>query len=284
MVDGQANTAGEQTTEPVSAESFFADVAQRLGPPYRTSCDEAVLWLTPYDEAQHQRHAAHAHHALHRLAELGLAHNGSERIAAILLRDKEDQLAYHDLFAHPDDPPETTIFDGGCWRSYPVGHLAIPVVTWDALDAAFAHELVHAILSPEGLPSWFQEGVATEVETRMGNRSDPLTDEHAWQECLTWWREHDPTTFWDSSAFRDPASSKHEYRLAQVITMRWTRRAGALSAARGVGKQAWRNPDAALHGLCGGDRARLLNAVLQPPRPRGWFERALFAVFVGDRR
>lgn len=267
---------------PSDADGFIAEIAAHLGEPYRIRRDAAFLWLTPFDDEAHARNAEQAHHALTRLGGAGLR-VGGQRIPAIIFDCPEDQLAYHGLFARPEDPPEAEIIDGGCWQSWPVSHLAIPVVAWDALDAAFAHELVHAILAPEGLPIWLQEGIATEIETRMGNRDEPLADAYAWRECLAWWRSHEPAGLWDGRAFRAPESSAHAYRLAQVLAMRWTRREGGLAALRAPGAAAWEDADQVLQEMCGLDRGGLLDLVMSPPRPRGWFERLLHAVFVGDR-
>lgn len=263
-----------------SARDFLDELCRSLGDGWRVSSDPRFLWATCADPDEHSELARHAHHALDRLAQMGLD-PGREPIAAVLLPDAEAQLAYHGLFTDPQAPPQEVILDGGCWRSWPVGHLAIPINAWDALDAAFAHELVHAVLSADGLPLWLQEGIACEVETWMGNRRDPFTDEHEFAECLAHWRQASPAGLWDASAFRDPATSQKAYLLAQVLAMRWTRRRGGIDDLRAAG--GWAHEDTALRRLIGMDRTELLAATLDPPQARGWLERFFAALFVGGR-
>ena len=267
-------------TVPPTAAEFLTAVCESLGEGWHVVDDSRFRWATCCDAAEHAELAQHAHHALARLDQMGLD-PGREPIAAVLLPDEETQLAYHGLFARPDDPPETAILDGGCWRSWPVGHLAIPVHAWDALDAAFAHELVHAVLSADGIPTWLQEGIACEVETWMGNRRDPFADEHDFAECLALWRRTDPAGLWNAAAFRDPATSRHAYLLAQVLAMRWTRARGGIADLRAAG--GWADEDAVLRRLAGADRAGLLAATLDPPAPRGVLHRLFAALFVGGR-
>jgi len=242
--------------------------------------DGAFHWLTPFGP-EHGPRAAQAHHALARLPELI---PGLEPVPppggwpAILLASTEDQLAYEGLFA--GSGPQ--IINGGCWRSYPVGHLAIPAHDKSALDAAFGHELVHAVLFGGGVPIWLQEGIATELETRMGSKAAPLADLYQWRETLQYWRTHDATAFWNARAFGDPASSAHAYALAQVLGYHWTRHPERLRAARELGRAGWADPDAALRTLLGVDRGRLLSAVLEPARRRGWLERFAYWCFVGE--
>ncbi len=263
-----------------TAFEFLTALCESLGTGWRVVGDGRFLWATRANAAEFTELTQHAHHALTRLDQMGLD-PGREPIAAVLLPDQQAQLAYHALFARPDDPPEHTIIDGGCWRSWPVGHLAIPVSAWDALDAAFAHELVHAVLSADGIPLWLQEGIACEVETWMGNRRDPFTDEHEFAECLALWRSTDPVVLWNSAAFRDPSTSRHAYLIAQVLAMRWTRARGGIADLRAAG--GWADEDAALRRLAGTDRAGLLAATLDPPAPRGLLHRLFAALFVGGR-
>ncbi len=242
--------------------------------------DTRFAWVTAFPPDEFAAQAQHAHHALSRLASMGLD-PGRDPIPAVLLPDEAAQLAYHALFARPDDPPEATILDGGCWRSWPIGHLAIPVSAWDSLDAAFAHELVHAVLSADGVPRWLQEGIACEVETWMGNRRDPFSDEIEFRACLERWRAADPTTLWNGTAFRDPETSPHAYLLAQILAMRWTRSRGGLADLRAAG--GWADEDAVLRRLIGNDRVGLLAATVDPPPPRGLLHRLFEAIFVGGR-
>lgn len=279
-VNGASGTLSRVTSAPPTAGEFLTAMCESLGAGWRVLGDGRFLWATSSDAEGHAAAAQHAHHALARLGEMGLD-PGRQPIPAILLPDQEAQLAYHGLFARPDDPPEAEIIDGGCWRSWPVGHLAIPISDWDALDAAFAHELVHAILHEDGIPLWLQEGIACEVETWMGNRRDPFADEHDFAECLALWRSADPAALWSSAAFRDPATSRHAYLIAQILAMRWTRARGGLADLRAAG--GWADEDATLRRLIGTDRAGLLAATLAPPPPRGLLHRLFAAMFLGER-
>ncbi len=263
-----------------STHDILDGLRDALGPGWRLQYDQRFAWVTSFPASEHDELARHAHHALARLGEMGLD-PGRDPIPAVLLPDSATQLAYHGLFARPGDPPEHSIIDGGCWRSWPIGHLAIPVSAWDALDAAFAHELVHAVLSADGIPIWLQEGVACEVETWMGNRRDPFADEHDFADGLAFWRSADPATLWNASAFRDPASSRQAYLIAQVLAMRWTRQRGGVDDLRATG--GWADEDAALRRLVGLDRAALLAATLDPPPPRGLLHRLFASMFVGSR-
>jgi hypothetical protein len=277
---GPTWTAAGSPAETITPARFLADVAGVLGAPYAVVSDRAFHWLTPFG-ADHERLAAHARHALLRLPEVipGLEPEPPPGgWPAVLFASTDDQLAYEGLFGGSG----ASIISGGCWRSFPVGHLAVPVTGREALDAAFGHELVHAVLSGSGVPTWLQEGIATELETRMGNRAPPLADLYTWRATLTYWREHPAGPFWSGAAFRDPASSEHAYRLAQLLGYHWTRRPERLRAARDLGRAAWKDQDGALLGLIGADRAGLLRAVLAPDRRRGWLDRFLHWCFVHD--
>jgi hypothetical protein len=278
--------SAEEQEEPWTSERFLDSLLAALGGSYRRCADDCFSWLTPFPEAEHERHARVARHGVGRLAELipGL------EVApppggwpAVLFADVETQLAYERLFAgraREGQAPVAHIISGGCYRSHPVGHLAIPVSDHDRLDAAFAHELVHAVLSPREIPTWFQEGIACEVETRLGNRTDPYTDQRKLELMLAHWRTHDAAGFWSGRAFHDPDSSRHAYVLAQVLVGRWTRGGQELAALCRLESDAWRDQDAAL----GIGREALLRNVIARSRQRGWLERALYAIFVGDEK
>jgi hypothetical protein len=278
----QSDSPDESRAAPatMTAGAFLTQIAQALGNRYEIVQDSAFHWLTPFG-VDHERRARHAHHALRRLPELI---PGLEPVPpaggwpAILFASTEDQLAYEALFGGTG----ADIINGGCWRSHPVGHLAIPVHDWDALDAAFGHELVHAVLTDSGIPVWLQEGIATELETRLGHRTPPLADLYHWTTTLDYWRSHAPDPFWTAEAFHDPAASEHAYRIAQVLGYQWTRHPERLLHARTLGAQHWQDVDRALLANIGVDRASLLRAVLDPPRFRGWLERFLSWCFLGD--
>ena len=277
---------GEQPAPPAvvwTVARFMSAVAGKLGDRYRTVDDGVYIWLTPFGD-DHATHARQAHYALRRLPEMlpgfDPAPTPGHRWPAILLASTDDLLAYEGLFGGSGD----SIIHGGCWRRRPVGHLAIPVSEWDGLDAAFGHELVHAILDESGIPRWLQEGITTELETRMGNRSQPLQNQHNWRETLAYWRTHDPADFWSGQGFRDPASSEHAYRLAQVIGYRWTRSPERLQLAQRLRPADWDDEQATLATHFQVSRDDLLAAVLTPGgvRKRGWLEPLLYWCFVGD--
>jgi len=137
----------------------------------------------------------------------------------VLLPDVDTQLRYNGQFGGTG----ASIIAGGSYRSHPIGHLAIPVWDRSEIDAAFAHELVHAILSPRRVPTWIQEGIACEVETRLGSRSHPFRDIRTLNDSLRYWRSHEASEFWNGRAFGHPDSATHTYLLAQIIAGRWTR-------------------------------------------------------------
>ena len=187
---------------PLSADQFLTEVGARLGPSYAVQHDGTFRWLTPFGAGQ-GRYAAHAHHGLARLPQLirGLEpRTPAGGWTAILLASTDDQLAYESLFGGSG----ASIINGGCWRSHQIPHLAIPVSSWDCLDAAFGNELVHDVLHESGIPVWLQEGIATELETCMGNRQPPLADMHEWGQTLRYWRTSDSDSFWSARAFHDP--------------------------------------------------------------------------------
>lgn len=264
-------------------EAFLTELQGVLGPDYRRTVVGHFEWLTPFAPDKHEPLARQAEHALGRLANWGLPLRDAQRLPAILFDNTDDQLAYHEYF-HQDGEAAPSIIDGGCFRSWPVGHLAIPVSEWDALDAAFAHELVHALLWDDGVPVWLQEGIACTVETNFGNRPDPLIDQWQWGQTVNWWRKQPSDAFWDASAFRNPASSQHAYALAQVLAGRWLRQPDALAALRAPGPEAWQQEDAVLMKVLGCDRAQALARILEPPRPQGWLARCFHAIFVGDEQ
>ncbi len=266
-----------------TADAFINEMQAVLGSDYRRCVVGHFEWLTPFPAEELEPLARQANHALGRLAEWGLPPHQAQRILAILFDNPDDQLAYHGYFQHDGDTAPS-IIDGGCFRSWPVGHLAIPVTAWDALDAAFAHELVHALLFDDGVPAWLQEGIACSVETNFGHRPDPLIDQWQWGQTLTWWRNHPADSFWNGTAFSDPASSLHAYALAQVLAGRWLKQPDALAALRAPGPDAWHHEDAVLMDLIGCDRAQALGRILDPPRPQGWLARCINAIFLGDER
>ncbi len=286
MTESQADsssTADAVEQSPPTTEEFLTSIATALGPHYRIISDGSFHWATPFPDEEHRRYAAQATYALRRveqtIAGLVVTPPG-QGWPAILFDTREAQLSYDELFGGSG----ATLFNGGCWRNWPVGHLAIPVSAWDALDAAFGHELVHAALSGTGVPTWLQEGLATELETGMGNRKAPLSDLREWRETLTWWRTHPAENFWDSSAFHAPESSRHAYALAQVMALGLTQQPTRLRLACTIGPQAWAaDEDGVLRQVLGGDRTRLIDAVIGEGRQRGWVERFLYWCFVGDR-
>jgi hypothetical protein len=271
---------GDRAAEPWTPERFLGELGAVLGSRYRRCVDARFQWLTPYPPEEHERLAAIARHGVRRLGELipGLdVAPPPGGWPAVLFDGVDSQLAYEGIFG---GPAGEHIISGGCYRSHPVGHLAIPVSDWDSLDAAFAHELTHAVLSPRGMPVWIQEGIACEVETRLGNRSHPFADRRELDEAIAWWRAHGSADFWTAAAFHHPDSSRHAYRLAQIIVGRWTRDAEAVAALCALDDGDWRHGDRIL----GVERERLFSSVVAPTRRRGWLERALHAIFVGEER
>ena len=278
--------AASEESPPPTIEEFLADIADALGPHFRVVSDGVFYWATPFPEAEHARYAEQAAYALARVGQTipGLVTTPpAGGWPAVLFTSTEEQLAYDGLFGGGSGGGEAQIINGGMWRSWPIGHLAIPVSHWDALDAAFGHELVHASLSGTGVPGWLQEGLATELETGMGNRVAPLSDLYHWKETLAWWRSHPPEPFWSGEAFSNPDSSRHAYALAQVIALRLTHRPDRLRRACTIGWDAWGNEEAVLREILGGDRATIFQAVIGDGRKQGWFERFLYWCFVGDR-
>lgn len=277
-----ADKPNEHDEPPPTTEEFLASIVEALGDPYRVHSDGVFHWATPFAPDEQLTHARQAAYALHRVGQTipGLVTTPpSGGWPAILLDSVDDQLAYEGLFGGSG----AQIVYGGVWRTWPIGHLAIPVSDWDSLDAAFGHELVHATLSGTGVPGWLQEGLATELETGMGNRVAPLSDLYHWKQTLAWWRTHPPESFWDASAFGTPESSPHAYALAQVIALRLTNRPEQLQRACTIGPRAWLDQDAVLREILGADRVTLFQAVVGEGRKQGWFERFLYWCFVGDR-
>ena len=281
-MDEHEGAAAEGSEPPPTAAEFLASMAAHLGPSYRVVSDGSFHWATPFPDDEHAKYAAQAGYALRRVAQTipGLVITPPESgWPALLFESVDAQLAYEEIFPGGGN----RIISGGSWCSWPIGHLAIPVNAWDSLAAAFGHELVHAALSDTGVPVWLQEGLATELETGMGNRAAPLSDLHHWRETLAWWRAHPPDRFWDGTAFADPESSQHAYALAQVIALRLTNHPERLARACTLGPEAWEDQDTALRQVMGGDRAGLFQAVVGEGPRRGWFERFLYWCFVGDR-
>ncbi len=269
-------------SNPLTADVFLNHIISALGPPYRITSDAHYHWVTPFSDEQHKKYAMQAAYALERVGQTipGLVVTPpSQGWPAILFASVDAQLTYDGLFSGEGNH----IINGGCWRSWPIGHLAIPVSEWDALDAAFGHELVHAALSNTGVPIWLQEGLATELETGMGNRTSPLNDLFHWRETLQFWRQHDAQTLWDASAFGDPNSSRHAYAIAQVIALRLTNKPQQLRRACTIGAEAWKDPDAVLRELIGCDRDAIFHNIIDDKPRGGWFERFIYWCFVGDR-
>lgn len=264
--------------EPWTAQRLFALLGERLGEDYRITVDDTFVWLTPFADDEHEQHARAARYAVVRVGELipGLVATPPQGgWPAVLFASVDDQLAYEDCF-----PGEgSSIISGGMWQPYPVGHMAIPVTSSQSVDAAFAHELVHAMLDHRGVPLWLQEGIACEVETRLGSRMDPLADLDQLRRTLAYWRGRDADPFWTGAAFSAPESSEHAYGLAQVLSRRWTRQPHALLEICRLPPDGWDDENTAL----GVSRESLLQQVLAPPRAKSWVERTLFALFVGDR-
>lgn len=267
---------------PPTPEEFLTTIVEALGEDYRIQNDGVFQWATPFDPQEHDDIARLARYALTRVGQTipGLVTTPpSGGWPAILFSCAEEQLAYDRFFGGHGE----YVTNGGVWRNWPVGHLAIPVGTWDALDAAFGHELVHASLSGTGVPGWLQEGLATELETGMGNRVSPLQDLYHWKQTLAWWRSHPAEPFWNGDAFHDQESVPHAYALAQVLALRLTNRPDRLHRACTIGAAAWQDQDAVLHDIVGADRATLFQAVISEGRKQGWFEKFLYWCFVGDR-
>jgi hypothetical protein len=281
MLDSHITTDGESTAP--DAREFLLQVANALGSHFRVVSDGTFHWATPFSTTEHAGHAKAAAYALARISQTipGLITTPpTGGWPAVLFSTREEQFAYDALFA---DGGGTHIINGGMWRNWPVGHLAIPVITWDSLDAAFAHELVHASLSDTGVPAWLQEGLAMQMETCMGNRTPPLNDLHHWKETLAWWRSHAPYAFWSGEAFGNPESSEHAYRLAQVLALRISNRPDCLQRACLAGPDAWADEDTLLLEFMGGNRVDLFHAIIGPGHNRGWLDRFFYWLFVGER-
>ncbi|MFM2092254.1 MAG: hypothetical protein RLZZ127_2743 [Planctomycetota bacterium] len=259
--------------------AFMATLEQVL--PGRQRRDQGPFrWWTPCIGAEQDRLERMAQVALERLGSLfgdlgPLA--PADGWLLVVVRGVDEQLAYEGLF--PGDGE--SILNGGCWRSWPVGHIALPLTALDMPDAALAHELVHALLDPRGVPLWIQEGIATGVEERLGHRVAPLTDPPRWRDTIAWWRERGLDAFWDGSAFPDPIASERAYDLAQVLAQPWFADRGLFSALVGAD---WTDEDGMLRRLLGRDREALSAGILAPPAPKGWLARLIHSLIVDPGR
>jgi hypothetical protein len=260
-------------------DRFLSTVAEVLQGRTRHARDP-FLWLTPCDGAEQERLDRLGSQAADRLR--GIFPDLSTLVPGggwpvVVLRGVDEQLAYEGLFSGEG----ATILHGGCWRSHPVGHVALPLTALDMPDAALAHELVHAILDPRDVPLWMQEGIATGVEERLGNRMSPLADPTQWRNTVAWWREHGLDCFWDGTGFADPAVSDRAYALAQVLAAPWFSADGTVAA---IASGDWTDEDATLLSILGRDRAALERGILHPPAPRGWLARLFHALVVDQDR
>ena len=137
-----------------------------------------------------------------------------------------------------------------------------------------AHEFVHAVLNDLPTPIWLEEGLACNVETSMGHRAHPFSDMHAIREFRLHWTTHDPSVITEHVAYRNPRSSQHAYSLAQGMVTQLQH--DNEQFVRFILSSSYEDGgESALQRIYGSGLSDLINSVITPPRPQGWFARLL---------
>ena len=87
----------------------------------------------------------------------------------LLFSDQATFLACFDAL-RGEGGQQHSITPGGAWFPSPLSLFIMPYNEHDALDAAMAHELIHALLDRRYLPVWLEEGLAQTVDWYLDNR------------------------------------------------------------------------------------------------------------------
>ena len=135
----------------------------------------------------------------------------------VFLFDSQDLMA--EYYAHVLSDGDESMMPGGVWVPGSPGYFLMPIYGFDSLDAAMSHELIHAALDPLPTPRWFEEGIACNVEMKMGNRDHPFYDQHSYGRFKDFFTDTDPVDALCHGHFHDPIKSEFLYNLSQILVI-----------------------------------------------------------------
>ena len=107
---------------------------------------------------------------------------------------------------------------GGCYLAEGYTHFALNHSEARDREAAFVHELTHAVVNERRLPLWVEEGITQFVEYSVIPRDFlwNLNRREADRQ-RRYWRRHGLEGFWTGESFFRPRSMDHSYSLARIL-------------------------------------------------------------------
>ncbi len=133
----------------------------------------------------------------------------------ILDFDTEENYYIYRSYFYPSDSP--IIASGGVFIPYGYQHIALPPA--ERTQDILIHELTHNRLAHLPLPSWLNEGIAVNMERRIGGNKQGTLDRDLLQRHRKYWTKETINGFWAGTSFhdKDGAVIHLSYSLAEIL-------------------------------------------------------------------
>jgi len=133
----------------------------------------------------------------------------------ILDFDTEENYYVYVSYFRPRDSP--IIASGGVFLRDGYQHIALPPSK--RMQDVLIHELAHNRLAHLPLPSWLNEGIAVNMERRVGGNKQGMLDRDLVQKHRKYWTKETIEGFWSGTSFRDMDGKviHLSYSLAEIL-------------------------------------------------------------------
>jgi hypothetical protein len=121
---------------------------------------------------------------------------------------------YVSYFYPPDSPLRAS---GGIFLSRGYQHIALPPSR--QMQNVLIHELTHNRLAHLPLPHWLEEGIAVNMERKIGGNKHGMLDRDLDRKHRNYWTSETIAAFWAGSSFQDTDGKviHLSYSLAEIL-------------------------------------------------------------------
>ena len=127
---------------------------------------------------------------------------------------EENYYLYVSYFYEPDSP---LIASGGVFLHDGYEHIALPPTKH--MQDTLIHELAHNRLAHLPLPRWLNDGIAVNMERRIGGNKQGLLDRDLVQKHRKYWTTETIQGFWAGTSFHDKDGNviRLNYNMAEIL-------------------------------------------------------------------
>jgi hypothetical protein len=124
---------------------------------------------------------------------------------------------YYDYVSYFYIPESPLVASSGIFLSKGYQHIALPPL--ERMQDTLIHELTHNRLAHLTLPLWLNEGIAVNMERRIGGSKSGVLDRDLLRKHRRYWTKETIKGFWVGNSFRDIDGNiiRLSYSLAEIL-------------------------------------------------------------------